>query len=201
MDSERLNAFGASRINDRQIDELIGLAKGIVADGEVHPREAEFLQSWLAANVAVSGNPLIGGLYRRIASMLSDGVLDREERQELFETLTAFGSEPIELGEPMKATSLPLTDPFPIVDFAGKRFTFTGTFNFGDRRDCEGAVASRGAEAGSLTAKTHFLVVGVYATESWKHSSFGNKILKACDMREKGIPIHIVSENHWASHL
>lgn len=201
MDNELLNAFGAVRINDRQIDELIGLAKGIVADGSVHQREAEFLQSWLAANVSVSGNRMIGGLYRRVASMLSDGVLDDEERHELFETLTAFGAETPELGEPMKATSLPLTNPFPIVEFSGRRFAFTGTFNFGDRRDCESAVSERGAEAGSLTAKTHFLVIGSYATESWKHSSFGNKIIKACEMRDKGVPIHIVSEVHWVSHL
>jgi hypothetical protein len=45
------------------------------------------------------------------------------------------------------------------------------------------------------------LVVGLYATESWKHSSFGTKIIKAVDMREAGAPIAIVSEAHWATHL
>jgi len=39
-------------------------------------------------------------------------------------------------------------------------------------------------------------------TDSWLHSSFGNKIVKAVAMRdEKSVPISIVSEQHWASYL
>ncbi|WP_235982964.1 hypothetical protein [Sphingomonas albertensis] len=52
-----------------------------------------------------------------------------------------------------------------------------------------------------MTQKTDVLVIGLYATESWKHSSFGNKILKAADMRAEGVPITIVSEEHWVGHL
>ena len=58
-----------------------------------------------------------------------------------------------------------------------------------------------GAEAGSLTQKTNVLVVGIYATDSWKHSSFGNKIMKACEWRDGGLPIRIVSELHWKSFI
>ena len=36
--------------------------------------------------------------------------------------------------------------------------------------------------------------------ESWKHSSYGNKISEACDWREHGIPIAIVSV-HWKRYL
>lgn len=80
-------------------------------------------------------------------------------------------------------------------------YCFTGTFNYGQRKHCEQAVKERGASAGSLTQKTNVLVIGVYATESWKHSSFGAKILKACDFRDSGLPISIVSEEHWTRHL
>lgn len=59
----------------------------------------------------------------------------------------------------------------------------------------------RGAKAGSIAQKTNVLVIGVYATESWKHSSFGNKILQAVEWRDQGFPISIVPEEHWASHL
>lgn len=201
MDQEKLNAFGGPRIKERQIDELIGLAKGITADGFVHDAEAEFLQAWLAANAAISGQPLIANLYRRVRTMLQDNFLDETERQELFETLAAFGSERIEAGESMKSTTLPLSDPAPVIVFPGMRYAFTGTFNYGHRGLCEEITTQRGAEVGSLTAKTHFLIIGAYATESWKHSSFGNKILKACEMQGKGLPVHIVSEDHWAAHL
>jgi hypothetical protein len=62
-------------------------------------------------------------------------------------------------------------------------------------------VEARGAISGSLTKSTDVLVIGCYATESWKHSSFGNKIMKAAEMRNKGVPISIVSEEHWKAHL
>lgn len=46
MDSELLNRVGGERISARQIDELIGLARGITADGMLHQSEVEFLQKW-----------------------------------------------------------------------------------------------------------------------------------------------------------
>lgn len=52
-----------------------------------------------------------------------------------------------------------------------------------------------------MTQKTDVLVIGMYATESWKHSAFGTKIIKAVDMRESGVPISIVSEEHWMKYL
>jgi len=62
------------------------------------------------------------------------------------------------------------------------------------------AVAALGSCAG-LSQKTNVLVIGVYATESWKHSSFGNKILKTSEWRDAGLPIAIVSEKHWVRYL
>lgn len=45
------------------------------------------------------------------------------------------------------------------------------------------------------------LTIGAYATESWKHSSFGNKIMKAVEYRDMGVPLSIVSEMHWKAYL
>ena len=42
--------FNTKPMADRQIDQLIGLAQGIVADGIVNQAEAETLQNWLRAN-------------------------------------------------------------------------------------------------------------------------------------------------------
>lgn len=195
------NRVGNDRITSRQIDELVGLARGIAADGAINQPEVEFLQKWLAANVSISNQPMIRKLYARINDILADGVADRDECEDLLGTLESFSSRDFELGEVMKATTLPLCDPAPVLDFDGRRYCFTGTFNFGGRRDCERAMTGRGASCGSLTQKTDVLVIGMYATESWKHSSFGTKIAKAVDFREAGLPIAIVSEDHWARHL
>ncbi|MEQ1542685.1 MAG: BRCT domain-containing protein [Novosphingobium sp.] len=195
------NRVSDDRISSRQIDEMIGLARGLCADGVLNLSEVEFLQSWLAANLSVNDQPIFQTLWSRVDAALSDGFLDDDEHSDLFDALQSVGGSSIELGESLKSTTLPLCTPPPDVRFEGLKFAFTGTFLFGRRRDCERAVAERGGMAGSLTKDTNFLVIGSYATDSWKHSSMGNKILKACDHRRDGLPISIISEQHWHSFL
>lgn len=197
MNDEFYNRVGGDRIRVRQADELVGVARGLIADGQINQAEVEFLQKWLAANMAVTDQSIIRGLYRRINEILSDGVLDDDEKSDLFDALQKFSGQAIELGEVLKPTTLPIDDPEPALIFLEKRYCFTGTFNFGTRKECEKAVTALGAQAGGLSQKTNVLVIGAYATESWKHSPYGNKIISACEWREQGIPICIVSEAHW----
>lgn len=201
MDEKFLSRVSGDRISSRQIDELIGIARGLVADNKINQAEIEFLQKWLAANIEVSGQPLVRTLYQRVTEILADGLVDDEETAELLDTLNRFSNRDFELGEVLKATTLPLCKPPPQLFFDGARYCFTGSFLFGRRKDCELAVIERGAEVGGITQKTRFLVIGVYATESWKHSSFGNKILQACEWRDNGHPISVVSEEHWTNAL
>lgn len=196
-----LNRLGGDRIASRQVDELIGLARGVCADGQINQLEAEFLQSWLATNASVSDQPLIACLYQRVSEMLADGALDSDERVELLEALRGLTGEKSELGESLKSTTLPVCSPQPPLTFQETYFCFTGTFAFGQRKRCEAEVLDRGGKTGSLTMKTDVLVIGEYATESWKHSSMGNKILKAVEFRNQGIPISIVTEAHWRTFL
>ncbi|SCD22813.1 NAD-dependent DNA ligase [Brucella inopinata] len=201
MDEKLLNRLGGQRISDRQIDELIGISRGLVADNQINQIEVEFLQKWLAANKSVSDNPLINRLYRRVNEILADGLVDDDEKAELLDTLNRFSNRDFELGEAMKSTSLPLCQPAPALTFEGKRYCFTGTFVYGRRQECEKAAIERGASVGGVAQKTNVLVIGEYATESWKHSSFGNKILQAVEWRDQGLPISIVSEAHWVQYL
>jgi NAD-dependent DNA ligase len=201
MDESLQNRLNADRLQSRQIDELIGLARGLIADGAINEAEVLFLEKWLVSNLATAQQPLISGLYLRVSEILADGEVDQEECSDLFAALSSFAAGEFELGEAPKSTSLPLCNPPPGVSIPAKCFCFTGTFSFGQRKHCEQAVAERGGEFGSLNKKTDFLVIGAYATESWKHSSFGNKILKAIEMRNAGIPIAIISERHWTSSL
>lgn len=194
--------YNRERISSRQVDELIGLARGLCADGTLNDAEVAFLQKWLAANADVSGHSVLAKLYNRVDDILRDGFVDEDERGELFDTLNAFSDTTFELGEVLKPTTLPLCSPPPDLTFCGRSYCFTGSFSFGRRTACEDAVAQRGGFAGSLTQRTNYLVVGAYVTDSWKHSSFGNKIVKAAEMRDqKDVPISIISEHHWVSFL
>lgn len=196
-----LRSFHGKRLDDRQMDELLGLARGLSADGVINQAEAEYLQKWLVACADVRENPLVRPLLSRVSEMLTDGALDPAEAQELFLILRDFSGSDFELGEPLKATTLPLDSPLPFVTFSGNRFCFTGKFASGKRTVCESRTSALGAECGPLTRKTNYLVIGMYATESWLHSSFGNKIEQAVEMRAEGVPIRIIDEPHWRAHL
>jgi len=140
------NRANAPRLRVRLVDELVGLAKGIAADGALANSELDYLVRWLVANQAITSDPLVDALYRQIRAMLSDGVFTSEEREDLLGILRDFGSHPMELGEPMLATAVPFAYPLPTLDFDGRRYCFTGTFTFGTRELCEGAVWSLAAE-------------------------------------------------------
>jgi NAD-dependent DNA ligase len=199
--NELHNIFGHARLDDRQTSELIGISRGIIADGCVNLAEAQFLETWLVANVGITGNPIIGNLLRRVTAILQDGVLDGDEARELTETLSRFTGGKLELGELLKSTILPLDTPPPELVFDGASYCFTGTFAYGTRKDCEAAVERHGGTACSLTKKTDYLVVGAYATESWAQSVYGRKIERAVEMKAEGLPICIVGEAHWVEYV
>jgi hypothetical protein len=52
-----------------------------------------------------------------------------------------------------------------------------------------------------ITKKLDFLVVGVVGSRDWQHSTFGNKIQKAAEYRERGASLAIVSEEQFANVL
>lgn len=191
--------FNRKSIDDRKIDTLIGLAKGITADGIVNQKEADFLWNWLIQSRQASDHPVIQDLLYNVEAMLSDGLLDKAEAGELIGVLHHISGEPSELGELMKTATLPIDDPAPVVIFKERTFLFTGTCAFGTRQQCKDATeALGGVNVVSVTRRLDYLVVGAYVTESWYHETFGRKIEKAMDYRSKGHPVAIVTENNWA---
>jgi len=201
MEQDFFNRFNTKKIADKQIDTLIGLSMGIVADGKVNQSEAETLRKWLVSCSASSASPMIQNLLIRVDEMLSDSVLDNEEASELLSLLNKLSGSDFDLGELQKATTLPLCDPEPKIIAKNKRFCFTGTFAFGNRKACEAAVIDRAGTVGGVSKSTNYLVIGTYVTDSWIHQSFGRKIEQAVEWRDQGNDIHIVSEITWIAQL
>ncbi len=197
-DAARAGKYLSVEVADRQVSELIGLARGLIADAELNDAEIEFLYRWIAANDAAHANPVIAILLERIRDIYQDGYVDESERAELSDVLMRLTKNDFELGEVLKSADLPLNDPAPNISFNDKTFCFTGTFTFGRRSDCESLVERLGGRASkNITQSTDFLVIGSYATSSWQQSSFGRKIEQAVKLRDSGRPIAIVAERHW----
>ncbi len=190
--------FNRKSIDDRQIDTLIGLGKGLLADGKVSQIEAEVLLNWLVQSRANTENPIIHNLLEKVHILLVDGILDPDESAEIATLLSKITGDNSELGELAKSTTLPLDDPAPEIIFQERTFLFTGTCAFGTRNQCHEALeALGGIPAKSVTRSLNYLVIGIYVTDSWAHETFGRKIEKAMGYRENGVPLVIVSEEHW----
>jgi NAD-dependent DNA ligase len=200
MDMELFTKYNRKNIQDRQTDTLIGLSKGLLADGVINQKEAEYLHNWLVQNRQSSDNPMIQNLLERIGIMLEDGVLDEEESHELLALLGSLTGESGAIGEVAETTTLPIDLPMPLINFNRSTFMFTGTFVYGTRKQCEEATESlNGLNAKSLNKNVNYLVLGTYVTDSWAHESFGRKIEKAIKYRKEGVPLAIITETHWLS--
>jgi NAD-dependent DNA ligase len=191
--------FNRARRAERDLSEFLGLAKGLLADGEISASEADAIARWIQTHAdAVEQWPL-NLLSQRVASIYRDGQVDEAERAELAELLSSVvgGTAGVILGEDA-ATDLPLDAPPPTFTWQDAVVVFTGKFAFGTRADCQRAVAHLGAECeSSITRRTKYLVIGTFGSRDWIHTSFGRKIQKAVEYRSAGGIPHIVGEDHW----
>lgn len=190
--------------HDRAVDELIGLCRGVLADGVLNVQEAAFLQDWLERHREFADSFPFSVLYPRLCDALADGVMDSQEEHDLLEALhSTIGGEACDAGGANSLSSeLPFDRPCPPIIFAGCAFALTGTFEFGKRRDVKLEIESRGGVVSDgVNATTRYVVVGEVGSRDWIHSSFGRKIQQAVEMREKHGSVAIVSERHWRESL
>jgi NAD-dependent DNA ligase len=198
-----IRAFNASRLDERAADELIGIAKGMLADGMIVDAEAKFLLQWMEANSGVIYKWPYNMLYERINESLSDGRLDLKEQRELLDFLHSFTGGLLDPDEPAnKSTQLPFDDPPKESLFAAKSFCFTGAFAYGTRKECwEATQLLGGVITNGIRMDLHYLVIGDIGSSDWIHSTHGRKIEKAVEYRDSGCPLAIVSEEHWFLNL
>jgi NAD-dependent DNA ligase len=172
-------------------------------DGEVSCPEVTLLVDWFDANPEAALSYPGNVLARRLERIMEDGVVDDEEREDLGELLAELtGASHGRIIGANAATTLPIDHPQPELVFDGSLWVFTGKMAFGPRELCEQEVRVRGARcAATVTQSTDYLVIGTIGSRDWYHTTHGRKIEQAVDMRERGIPIAIISEDHWAAAL
>jgi NAD-dependent DNA ligase len=191
--------FNWDRRLDRGMDELVGIVRGVLADGVLVIEEVQFLLDWLERNEPVRKDFFGRTLYDALRGVLADDVMDADEEDMLVELLLRFvGGTPRQRSDSSCSTALPLDDPPPHIELVLRSFCFTGKFEFGSRIECQRVVTS----AGGLIHKypicgTNYLVIGEVGSRDWIHSNSGRKIERAIEIREEGHPIKLISERHW----
>jgi NAD-dependent DNA ligase len=195
--------FNRARRAERDLSELLGLAKGLLGDGVLTEAEAVLVRQWVSAHPDAAEQWPVNKLAERLDRAFSDGKVTAEERDDLAELLQALvgGTAGIIVGEDA-ATELPLDTPPPSLAWPGSVFVFTGKFAFGTRADCERQVTTLGATCRKdVTLETTYLVIGTFGSRDWVHTSFGRKIEKAVSYKTSGCGLSIVGEDHWAQSL
>ena len=143
---------------------------------------------------------MIINLLGRVDAMLEDGILDSDESSDLLSLLHKITGDSSVIGELAKTTSLPIDTPAPSVTFSGRQFLFTGTCVYGTRKQCQSVIEQLGGiNTKGVTRGLNYLILGTYVTDSWIHETYGRKIEKAMQYREEGVPISIITEEHWVN--
>lgn len=188
---------------DRDLSEMLGLAKGLIADGVITDEEVRYFRDWGANHPDALTQWPLSLIFTRVQQFYEDGTINEAERIELHNILAGVvgGTAPIVLGYE-GATTLPLDNPPPPIRWYGEVYVFTGKFAYGPREICEREVIDRqGSVAQRVTRRTTFLVIGTFGSKDWAHSTFGRKIQEAVSLRDSGLPLKIVGEDHWAMAL
>ena len=195
--------YARSRLVERNIDELIGLCKGVIFDGVVDQQEAEMLLQWLETNRHAANKWPANILYERISAMLEDGILDNDEQAELLDLIVQItGPAAHVLNSHSGSTTLPTTPHPNRIEYHGNLFCLTGKFVSGTRKQLEDEIIARGGKPQkSPTKKTYCLIIGEIGSRDWIHSTFGRKIERAAEINENGGNIHIITEQDWIESL
>lgn len=185
---------------DRGLSELLGMVRGILADGVVLEVEAEALARWILSNAEIANHWPADVLVKHLNRIFEDGRMDEDERQSLTDLLTNLSGRALEEFA-SSSTELPLTRPTPEVIFDQNAFVFTGKFLFGPRRACHRETEIRGGVCeDAITARTRYVVVGSLASRDWIQSGWGRKIERAMELSKFG-EIYIVAEETWTRYL
>jgi hypothetical protein len=196
----RAGGFVQKSAIDAAYSQLIGLCRGILADGHLNDAEIVALDQWLTNYGDVLPDWPARHLAARVRDVLEDGLIEEEERTDLQTFLEqAAGVEGTERFD--APTSLPLTRPAPHVEHDGRSFCLTGTFIYGPRRVVEWEIEKWGGRLASGVARADYLIIGAGVSGAWKFTTHGRKIEEAVAHVESGRKIAIVSESHWSSSL
>lgn len=186
---------------ERELAELVGIVRGIVADGRVSLDEAERLARWTRENPDVAARWPANLLARRLEAIVRDGRVDRGERAHLEAILGQLAQNPGWMCFSL-ATDLPVDLPEPEVEFASRVFVFAGEMAYGPQRACEREVEELGGRCEpAVSRRTDYLVLGGLSASDWAQEGFGAQVDEALRLRARGAQVAIISEEHWVAAL
>lgn len=199
-DTSAIRSSNGHYAGEGELNEILGLIQGIMSDGVLLKSEIVYLRKRLRESSWSNEWP-VSELYRRLNEVLADGVIDKDEKEDLTAMLTAMSGDFLSTGDTGPGVMTLGVDINPSIELIDKVYCFTGTFAFGTRKKCQSVCEDRGGVfSRSLTKKVNYLVMGTIATPDWMYGSYGRKLEKALFYRERDDQdIQIITERDWLS--
>ncbi len=88
---------GGSPFNIVDHPELIGLCRGVIADGAINLAEAKYIHKWLQERSNLLDTWPASELFNLLSKVLQDGMLSEQEERELSEMLEEVVGDPVSL--------------------------------------------------------------------------------------------------------
>jgi hypothetical protein len=182
--------------------ELLGMARGLLADTQLSDDEAIFLKQWLEDRYWIASSFPGNVIHERVRRVLEDGVVTEEERSHLVVTLKLLIDGRLEdLAENVDLTEL-WFDQVSLIHFNQTRFCLTGNFAYGPLEVCKTAIERLGGTVTpSVDHNAQFLVVGALGVDEWRTGGLGKEIETAMRMRARGETVKIIPEGSWVACL
>lgn len=161
---------------------LLSTISQIISDGKLSDSDILDLRYWMDANKHLSGNYPFDKIYSIIDDILSDGVIEDQEKDQL---LSFLSNEKI-CDHPLQS----------IETLANCHVVLTGNFYFMNRMEIEKLIASYGGICDKgVNHSTDYLFVGGLGSRDYAYGKYGAKVKKAKEMQEHGHHIQILSED------
>jgi NAD-dependent DNA ligase len=196
---ENDNYFYNPITSDLQI--LQGICHGILADGIITDKEIYDLQNWLNENEHLNTYYPYDEIRSLIISVLSDNIIDEEERTILMAYFNQFVTiQDSDVKQTIKDKTVDvnisgLCTSEPDVNFEGKTFCITGVLQRGNRENLQRDIIKLGGiPTDTISKKTDYLIVGDNGNPAWAFSCYGRKVEKAINLRKDGHTIMLIHE-------
>jgi len=171
------NTCNQERVIDKNVDECIGICKGVLSDDEFNENEKNYLIDWIRKNELHKHNQIVKLLYTE----LNDSTNTLEDLKTVLIGFTGGTLTPSDEVQNM-TTSLPIEKDLKVIEFDNKTFCLTGTFSsaYGNRKAIANILVDKGGIIKNTTPQVlDYLVIGEFGNNDWIHSSYGRKIEKA----------------------
>ena len=180
---------------------LQGICHGILADGEINDQEVWDLNEWLKANEHLASYYPYDELRSIILSIVSDGIIDEEEKLVLKAYFTHFvklHDDDIHKQVKNETSGILISGHCtsdPVVTFQEKIFCITGVLKRGSRESLQKEIIRLGGIiTETISRKTDYLIVGDNGNPAWAFACYGRKVEKALSLRKEGHTIMLVHE-------